>query len=464
MQVGRRSGREHDRLDVDIESLATGDPISSAGVDEAELDRRTVADGGLRYAFSSLRHRDFSLFWSAGLISNTGSWMQTITVPYVLYQLTHSTTWLGVSAFAAFFPSLVVGPIAGPMADRMSRQRILMVTQTLQMLVAFSLWACWVAGVATPWVILAHLLLSGIAGGINISSWQSFVPLLVPPGDMLNAVRLNTMQFTGARAFGPAIGGLVLARFGPATAFMFNAVTYLLVIAALAAVSPRATPPPMGDARFLHQFKEGLAYVRARTGLWLTVVTITSISLLSSAVIQLAPALAKDEFDVGKAAYGLLVAMFGAGAIIGVVIMGAYGERIRRSTTTMIGLAVSSASVVVLGATPFFSLGLAVLLTMGVAYAFLSVSLNTTIQARVVDAYRGRALSIYLMGLMVGVPIGALIEGWLANVIGLRSTVVGVGVVQGAFAVCVITLSRGMTSLDENVDAEEPAVTGGAVS
>jgi predicted MFS family arabinose efflux permease len=130
----------------------------------------------------------------------------------------------------------------------------------------------------------------------------------------------------------------------------------------------------------------------------------------------------------------------------------------------MIGLAVSSASVVVLGATPFFSLGLAVLLTMGVAYAFLSVSLNTTIQARVVDAYRGRALSIYLMGLMVGVPIGALIEGWLANVIGLRSTVVGVGVVQGAFAVCVITLSRGMTSLDENVDAEEPAVTGGAVS
>jgi MFS family permease len=346
----------------------------------------------------------------------------------------------------------------------MSRQRILMVTQTLQMLVAFSLWACWVTGVATPWVILAHLLLSGIAGGINISSWQSFVPLLVPPGDMLNAVRLNTMQFTGARAFGPAIGGLVLARFGPATAFMFNALTYLLVIAALAAVSPRATPPPTGDARFLHQFKEGLAYVRARTGLWLTVVTITSISLLSSAVIQLAPALAKDEFDVGKAAYGLLVAMFGAGAIIGVVIMGAYGERIRRSTTTMIGLAVSSASVVVLGATPFFSLGLAVLLTMGVAYAFLSVSLNTTIQARVVDAYRGRALSIYLMGLMVGVPIGALIEGWLANVIGLRSTVVGVGVVQGAFAVCVITLSRGMTSLDENVDAEEPAVTGGAVS
>src|SRR4051794_15754455 len=243
MQAWRRSAREQDRFDADVDTLATGDPISSAGVDEAELDRRTVAEGGLRYAFSSLRHHDFAVFWSAGLISNTGSWMQTITVPYVLYQLTHSTTWLGVSAFAAFFPSLIVGPIAGPMADRLSRQRILMVTQSAQMLVAFSLWAFWVAGAATPWVILAHLLVSGTAGGINISSWQSFVPLLVPPGDMLNAVRLNTMQFTGARAFGPPIGGLVLAPFGPPPPFMFNALPHPLGIAPLGSVSPRPPPP-----------------------------------------------------------------------------------------------------------------------------------------------------------------------------------------------------------------------------
>src|SRR4051794_22650242 len=319
MQAWRRSAREQDRFDADVDTLATGDPISSAGVDEAELDRRTVAEGGLRYAFSSLRHHDFAVFWSAGLISNTGSWMQTITVPYVLYQLTHSTTWLGVSAFATFMPSLVVGPIAGPMADRLSRQRILMVTQTVQMLVAFSLWAFWVTGHATPLNILLPLLISGIAGGINISSWQSFVPQLVPQEDMLNAVRLNTMQFTGARAFGPALGGLVLARFGPATAFMFNALTYLLVIAALAAVSPRATVAVGVGERFLDQFREGLSYVRARAALSLTVLTVFMISLLSSAVIQLAPALAKDEFGVGKAAYGLLVAMFGAGAIIGVI-------------------------------------------------------------------------------------------------------------------------------------------------
>ena len=94
-------------------------------------------------AFASLKHRDFALFWSAGLISNTGSWMQNITVPYVLYELTHSTTWLGVSAFASFFPSLIMGPLAGTLADRYSRRAILIITQTVLMLIAFSLWSFW---------------------------------------------------------------------------------------------------------------------------------------------------------------------------------------------------------------------------------------------------------------------------------------------------------------------------------
>ena len=108
------------------------------------------------------------------------------------------------------------------------------------MLIAFSLWWFWVSGHATPTIILAAPVLARVSPrGINIASWQSFVPLLVPADDMINAVRLNSMQFTGARAFGPAVGGLVLARFGPATAFMFNAVTFLLVIGALVAVRPR---------------------------------------------------------------------------------------------------------------------------------------------------------------------------------------------------------------------------------
>jgi MFS family permease len=442
------------------------DEAMAASTDDGALDHAATAatgDGalddaaaptGVRHAFASLRHRDFALFWSAGLVSNTGSWMQNITVPYVLYHLTNSTTWLGLSAFASFCPSLLMGPLAGTLADRYSRRAILIITQTMLMLIAFSLWAFWVSGHATPYIILGHLLLSGFTSGINISSWQSFFPLLVPDGDMLNAVRLNSMQFTGARAFGPAIGGLVLARFGPATAFMFNAVTFLLVIGALTAVRPRVTTPAGRDRPVLEQFREGLAYVRRRRALTLAVTTIAVTSLCGSAVVQLAPAIARVEFHVGKAAYGLLVAMFGTGALIGALIQSFYGDRVRRSRMAVGGLVGFSVGVILLGSAPSYPLGLACLLLMGVCYLLLSVSLNTAIQVRVAEAYRGRVLSIYLMGLMAGVPFGALIEGRSAQLVGLRAVVIGAGAVQLGFAAVAALSGRGYAALDEDAGAD----------
>jgi MFS family permease len=441
---------------MDAEELLTsGDPLEPLGLDEAGLDEVAAGPGGFAQAFASLRHRDFALFWSAGLISNTGSWMQNITVPYVLYQLTHSTTWLGVSAFASFFPALVMGPLAGTVADRYSRRTVLLITQTVLMAVAFSLWWFWVSGNATPGVILAHLLVAGIIGGINIASWQAFVPQLVPDEDLLNAVRLNSMQFTGARAFGPAIGGLVLAQFGPSSAFMVNAVTFLLVIGALFAVRPRPAAPIGRGEPVLAQFRDGLRYVVARRALVLAVATITVTSLCGSAVVQLAPAIAHVEFHVGKAAYGLLVAMFGGGAVVGALVQSFVGDRARRSHMTAWGLVGFSVGVVLLGASPSYPLGLVCLLWMGMTYLAVSVSLNTAIQARVAESYRGRVLSIYLMGLMAGVPIGALIEGKVAQVTGLRAAVIGAGVVQVAFAVVAALVGGGFGALDEDAADEE---------
>jgi MFS family permease len=443
--------------------LGSREGVGGGELDEVEGELEEAAGGphGFAVAFASLRHRDFALFWTAGLVSNTGSWMQNITVPYVLYQLTHSTGWLGVSAFATFFPSLAMGPLAGTLADRYSRRAILLITQTILMVIAFSLWWFWVSGNATPGIILAHLLAAGITGGINIASWQAFVPQLVPPEDLLNAVRLNSMQFTGARAFGPALGGLVLARFGPSAAFMVNAVTFLLVIAALLAVRPRAAKPVGRGTKVLAQFREGLRYVRARRALALAVATITVTSLCGSSIIQLAPAIAGAEFHVGKAAYGLLVAMFGAGAVVGTVFQSFYGDRARRSTMTLGGLVGFSVGVVLLGASPSYPLGLACLLLMGTTYVAVSVSLNTAIQARVAEHYRGRVLSIYLMGLMTGVPIGALIEGRVAEVVGLRAAVIGAGAVQLGFAALAVATGFGFRPLDEDVTDEPPVLLGG---
>ena len=415
----------------------------------------TTAMEARRGAFAALRSRDYALFWCAAIVSNSGTWMQTITVPYVIFQLTHSSTWVGFSAFMAFGPALLVGPLAGSIADRFPRKQVVLVTQALMMVFAFVLWAMWTSGVATPGLIVANLFLSGLAAGINITAWQSFVPQLVPRELMLNAIRLNSMQFTAARAFGPALAGLVLAEFGPSAAFLVNAVTYVLVIAALIAVHPRPVEVSATTVPFMQHFRAGLAYVRERHALVLPVVTIAVLSFFGSSVIQLSAPIASRVFDVGKAEYGLLVAAFGAGAVLGSLFTLAYGDRLRRSRLALTGLLVFTAGEILLGSAPTFLVGLVGLAAMGVAYILVAVSLNTSIQARVDESHRGRVLSIYLMGLLAGVPLGALAGGAIAEAVGLRATVIGGGVILGMFAIVAVVVFHSMRPLDESLEDTE---------
>jgi MFS family permease len=381
--------------------------------------------------------------------------MQTITVPFVVFQLTHSTTWVGFTAFMAFAPALAVGPLAGSLADRFSRKHIVLVTQTVMMLTAFALWGVWISGSATPGNLVGILFVSGIASGINIASWQSLVPQFVPHEDMLNAIRLNSMQFTAARAFGPALAGLVLAQFGAGNAFLFNAVTFVLVLGALAATRPRKVDVPDDTPPFLQHFRAGLAYVRERRALVLPVVTIAVVSFFGSSVIQLAAPIAQRVFEVGKAEFGFLVAAFGAGAVFGSLFTLAWGDRIRRSRMAQTGIFVFAFGEVVLGAAPSYALGLVGLFTMGVAYMFIAVSLNTSIQARVDEGHRGRVLSIYLMGLLGGVPLGALVEGAMADVIGLRATIIAGGAALAVLGVVALVAFDAMRPLDESLEETE---------
>jgi MFS family permease len=405
-------------------------------------------------AFAALHYRDYALFWWAAIVSNSGTWMQTITVPFVIFQITHSTTWVGFTAFMAFGPALIVGPIAGSLADRFPRKQVILWTQGVMMILAFVLWGLWVSGAATPWLIVGTLCVSGFASGINLASWQSFVPQLVPADAMLNAIRLNSMQFTAARAFGPALAGFVLVQFGPSTAFMANAISYLLVLGALLAIHPRAISMPSEPPRVLEHFRQGLQYVRARRALMLAILTIFVLCFFGSSVVQLAAPLAHDVFHVGKAAYGILVAAFGVGSVVGVGLTLAYGDRIRRSRMALIGISVFGIGEVFLGAAPSYSVGLGALGAMGVAYVLVAVSLNTSIQARVDESHRGRVLAIYLMGLLAGVPLGALAGGALADAIGLRATIIAGGAVLVAFAALMLVVFGALRPLDETIENE----------
>ena len=374
---------------------------------------------------AALHERDFALFFSAALLSNTGTWMQTITVPYVLDQLTHSTVWVGLGAFCTFFPATVVGPLAGSLADRYSRRTVLLCSQVVMMLSAFALWAVWISGEATPGIIVACVIVGAIGAGITIAAWQAFVPQLVPPDALISAVRLNGMQFTGARAFGPALAGLVLAEFGPGTAFLANALSFLLVIGALLMIAARPVAHQGAVAGVLSHFRDGMRYVRKRAVLTVAVLGALVSSLLGISMIQLAEPFARQVLHEGPGKYGLLVAGYGAGAITGSIFTVARGDTFRRSSLTIAGFAVFVIGELAFGLAPAYAIALVGLFGIGLAQVLAMVSLQTAVQVNVEEAYRGRVLSIYVMCFFAGTPIGALVGGIVAQGIGLRATIVG---------------------------------------
>src|SRR3954470_2195264 len=202
-----------------------------AGDFEPMASPSAPARRGLRGAGVAFRYRDFRLFWTGALISNIGTWMQNLTVPYVLLYVMHtSAVWVGIATVSQFLPGVVLGPVAGWMADRFNRRVLLLVSQVVQLLLALALWAAWMAGLRDPLGFVALVALNGVVFGITMASWESFVTELVPRADLLNAITLNSAQFNGARAFGPALAGLVLARWGPGAAFLVEPLSVIALI------------------------------------------------------------------------------------------------------------------------------------------------------------------------------------------------------------------------------------------
>src|SRR5688572_1438012 len=150
------------------------DPVEDPAHGRSELPETTteteaaVPAQGFRHAARAFRHRDFTIFWLGALASNTGSWVQNLAVPYVLYQVTESAFWVGLATFTQFLPAMLLGPLAGSIADRFDRRRVLLTTQSLMALAAFALWGAWAAGVRNPYVILGLVAVAGVFAGINI--------------------------------------------------------------------------------------------------------------------------------------------------------------------------------------------------------------------------------------------------------------------------------------------------------
>ena len=406
-----------DALAASFEALEEG-PSSLAGP--------TPVRPGFRGALVAFESRNFTLFWFGALVSNTGNWVQNVTVQFVIYQITGSAAWLGLAAFLQFIPFVVTGPIGGALADRYHRRSILIVTQAAQAVAALALWVVWSAGVRSPLVIIAIVFVNGLIAGLNIPAWQAFVSELVPRRDLLNAVTLNSAQFNASRFFGPLVGGMVLALLGASWAFLLNALSFAAVIVALALISvPRLVKATGADRTgVISGFTESLRYSRRRPGIAVCLVVVAALGGLGSPMNQLIAVFADQVYGVGDFAYGVLGAAGGLGAIFGTPLIVGRGSRLSRSRLVGIAMVVYGGAVVAFGLAPVYALGVAMLLITGAGYLAIASTLNTTVQLQVDELMRGKVLALYVMVLTIALPIGGLAQGLLAQLIGPQAAVV----------------------------------------
>ena len=401
----------------------------------------TERSRGLRHAFRALRHRDFALFWSGALVSSIGMWMQGVTIPFVIHEVTGSAAWVGLSAFAQFAPVMVMSPLGGALADRHARRTILIWNQAALLVLALALWLSVQGGAVRPGLMVILVGLSGAVAGVGIPSWQSFVTELVPRESLLNAVTLNTAQFNVSRAIGFMLGGLALYSVGPGLSFLVNGLSYLAVLAALATIRPRPAPSSgfIADVQIPElagpaTFRLGIAYVRQHPGLQLAVLTCGIVWFLGGPVIQLAPVFARDTFGVDERAYGFLAAALGVGATAGSVIISAYGDGVRRSRLIVGAIVVYGLAVLGMAVTPSYAGGLVAMAAIGLGYLAVASALMTSIQLAVDDRYRGRVLALYVMVFTGAYPLGSLLQGIATDRFGVRVVVGTAGAIMLGYA------------------------------
>lgn len=415
-----------------------------------------------RGGFSSLRplrHRNYALLWSGGLISIIGSWMQTVAVGALIAAHTGSALWVVAVAAGGFLPIGILSPIGGALADRLPRRAVLIAGNVVAGVVALVIALLVAEHDFGPLVLTLLVTAQGSVSAVTGPFQQAILPDLVPRNEFLAASSLNSAQFNLGRVVGPALAGATVVAFGYPMAFVANAVSFLAVVGALAFV--RLAPPPGRDDRtpLGAALKAGLRAARAEPGCWAAIVLIAVVGVLASPFIALVPAVAHRLVDIGHphgassvaSATAVLTTAQGVGAVVGALLMAPLAERFGRGRVLVAALCVLTPALVGYDVSPALSWAAVTLFLVGLVYIGVLSSLSTVVQLRAPAQYRGRVLSIYLVALGVAYPIGSLAQGPIADRFGLPHTTVGAAAL---LALSLLAIRLGRPSLFRELTAE----------
>ena len=382
----------------------------------------------VRTTLRALRHRNFQLFIAGQLISLIGTWMQNVAQSWLVYRLTGSSALLGMVGFAGQIPVFLISPLGGLIADRHSRQRTVIATQTSAMILAFILAGLTLTGrVQVPHIFVLAALL-GVVNAFDIPARQSFLVEMVGREDLINASAHNSSLFNGARIVGPAGAGILVAAIGEGWCFFANGVSYIAVIIGLIMIKvPPAAAPKKGSA--ISHIAEGFRFAARTTPIRALLLLLGLVSLTGMPYAVLMPVFAGQIFHSGARGLGILMGFSGAGALIGALALATRQGVIGLGRWVGVSTGVFGVSLILFSLSRSFWIAAALLVPVGLAMMTQMGASNTLIQTMTPDPLRGRVMLVYSRMFMGMAPAGALLAGVMADRFGAPFTVAAGGAV-----------------------------------
>ena len=372
------------------------------------------------------RYRDYRLLWCGLIVSNLGTWMQLTTLGYLVVKLAGSPRMaaldVGFLGASSAVPVLLFSPLAGVVADRFPRRRVLLITNSLEVVAALTLAILASTGHIALWEIFIIAGIRSTGQSFDAPARQSWVPLLVPREFLGNAIGLNSVAFNAPSVIGPPIAGILILGIGVATSFYLNA---FLTLATVLVVLLMKSPEPSSTVRenVFASIARGVTFLARDRVLRAVLLMLVATCLLVRPYQQLMPAYAAHVVRVDARGLGFLLAAIGAGAICGSLLTALIGAH-RRGIVWFVSACVMSAGTIALGLVNTFPLALAVLVVIGLSVLSFVGSSNVLLQTLSPADMRGRAISVFSMIILGLIPAGSLLLGTLASLIGLQASLV----------------------------------------
>jgi len=383
-------------------------------------------------AAEPLKYPQFRWLWLGNVFSAAGSFVQTVAASYLMFELTDSSTWVGLIVASSTLPLLFFSLTAGALADRFDRTKLMLIAQTTMGVGAAAMAVLTFLDLMTPGLLLALGLLMGTGLALNLPAWQAVVPDLVPRGLVAAAVALNSAAFNAARAVGPAIGGVLIATYGAEAGFAFNAASYVVIIVALIVIGPRLAATHREPSQSMRSaISTGLRFARF-TPSFRNLMVLVALFAICSAVVQAVLPVHSAYLGGGPVAFGVLYGAMGAGALTGAVVRPRIGYWVDGSwvpyTISLFGV-----SGILFGLAPSLWVAGVGMFLCGLFWLLTLATLNATAQLMSPAWIRGRAMSIYSLAFAGVLPIGSIISGWVADIVGTPGSLV-------LFSSCAIVL------------------------